>query len=220
MDQMAQSCRYPAADASIENFVLIKGDQTVQLGGSGARQLVQGQQLATVEIPAVDHSIQLDITPGATIDAGWSNVVHFTTSVTTDTETYGSRVPGIWFWPGSRTLLVVSGHGADGNSNSAHWGCPNEYLTLDQSSLSRLTVTMAPRVQVFVNGTLVCSEDSGRSSLLRKGWQAGARRTEYNMAYEYVGCFQDNANGVRAMNGDMCASQGLSSACKHLVPRW
>lgn len=143
------------------------GDQSTELGGSGP--LVQSQQLAIVDLPAA-YSIEIEVLPGPTTVAEWSNLIHFTMS-TSDSENYGSRVPALWFWPGSTKLLVVNGRGANGNSNSAMWGCFDEMLTLQPGQLSKIRVTVTPaNVQLHVNGMLVCSEDSGKSSISRSGW--------------------------------------------------
>ena len=102
------------------------------LGGDGP--LPQSHTLLTT-IPSLplDYQIGLDITPGSNIRGDWAAIVHFTATgeyrsnphnslisgdvaerllVATDTNCcdYGTRVPGVWFWPGTRKILVVDGH--------------------------------------------------------------------------------------------------------------
>jgi hypothetical protein len=87
------------------------------LGGDGP--LVKNTQLFDdVSIP-LDYEVGIDITPGSVIEA-WSSIVHFT-ATDTDCCEYGTRLPGVWFWPGTRKLLVVDGNGANGNSHSGEW---------------------------------------------------------------------------------------------------
>ncbi len=37
---------------------------------------------------------------------------------TANCDSYGSRIPAVWFWPGTRKILVVDGHGDNGNSHT------------------------------------------------------------------------------------------------------
>eukprot|EP01045_Picozoa_sp_COSAG04_P012722 COSAG04_NODE_868_length_9754_cov_10.610254_6_plen_1356_part_00 len=125
----------------------------VSLGGDG--QLVKDTRLPYVTIP-LDYEIGLDITPGPVIQSDWASIVHFTA---TDSNccNYGSRIPGVWFWPGTRKILVVDGHGANGNSHTGEWGCNDDTLTLDEGQKYRLTMAMtASSVYIYVNGEIAC----------------------------------------------------------------
>ena len=59
-----------------------------------------------------DYTLQFDITPKAIV-GNWGSIMHFTTGG--DCCALGQRAPGIWFWPGSLSLLFVVGHKDDGN---------------------------------------------------------------------------------------------------------
>ena len=59
-----------------------------------------------------DYTLQFDITPKAIV-GNWGSIMHFTTGG--DCCALGQRAPGIWFWPGSLSLLFVIGHKDDGN---------------------------------------------------------------------------------------------------------
>ena len=123
------------------------------LGGDG--QLVADTQLADVAIP-LDYEIGVTITPGSTIIGDWAAIVHFTATGTNCCD-YGSRIPGVWFWPGTRKILVVDGHGANGNSHTGEWGCDDGILTLADGVTATLTMRMAPStVNIYVNGDLAC----------------------------------------------------------------
>jgi uncharacterized membrane protein len=166
---------YVAADVTVDNLYIIGGAVTdpppppppppppittaipqgaQMLGGDG--QLIAGTQLNDVTIP-LDYQIGVTITPGATIVGDWAAIVHFTATDTNCCE-YGSRIPGIWFWPGTRKILVVDGHGANGNSHTGEWGCDENLLTLDQGVAATLTMVMeAASVSIYVNGEWACA---------------------------------------------------------------
>ena len=70
---------------------------------------------------------------------------------------YGSRIPAVWFWPGTRKILVVDGHGANGNAHTGEWGCDDSVLTLSEGVQSTLTMRMnADLVNIYVDGTWAC----------------------------------------------------------------
>ena len=72
---------------------------------------------------------------------------------------YGSRIPGIWFWPGTRKVLVVDGHGDNGNSHTGEWGCNDDLLTLEPHTLYTLKIVVAPAtVHIYINDVLACDE--------------------------------------------------------------
>ena len=131
------------SDAQINS---VAPTRVLNLGGDG--QLVRSAEndesgiLATVSIP-LDYEIGIDITPGDVIESDWSSIAHFTASNTNCCE-YGSRIPGIWFWPGTRKVLVVDGHGDNGNSHTGEWGCNDDLLTLEPHTLYTLKIVVAP----------------------------------------------------------------------------
>eukprot|EP01045_Picozoa_sp_COSAG04_P009544 COSAG04_NODE_556_length_12658_cov_3.469862_5_plen_293_part_01 len=136
-----------------------------RLGLGAPSQLVADTQIEYVNLP-LDYEIGLDITPGPNIVGPWSSIVHFT-ATNTDCCDYGSRVPGVWFWPGTRKILVVDGHGANGNAHTGEWGCDDSILTLDEGTTYRLKMVMAAAtVDIYVNGQLACtSTRSDRSAM-------------------------------------------------------
>ena len=91
--------------------------------------------------PGESRELVLDITPGDVIESDWSSIAHFTASNTNCCE-YGSRIPGIWFWPGTRKVLVVDGHGDNGNSHTGEWGCDDDILTLEEGKTANLIMRM------------------------------------------------------------------------------
>ena len=135
------------------------------LGGDG--QLVANTRLDDVSIP-LNYEIGVTITPGPTIDEAWASIVHFT-ATGDDWGDYGDRIPGVWFWPGTRKLLVVDGHRANGNSHTGEWGCDDGILTLSEGVASTLTMRMNEDVvNIYVDGEWACG--AARSG--RQVWEA------------------------------------------------
>ena len=113
-------------------------------------------KLEDVDIP-LDYEIGLDITPSDKIENGWGNILHFTATGTNCCE-YGSRLPGVWFAPGTRTLEIVDGHTKNGNSNVAEWDCDDSVLTLQANKKYRLKmVFLRKTVSVWVNNKVACA---------------------------------------------------------------
>ena len=124
------------------------------LGGTGS--IKKGTKLKSMDIP-LDYEIGLDITPNNKIEKGWSNIVHFT-ATGTDCCAYGSRIPGVWFWPGTRRLHVVDGHTANGNSHEGQWKCDTKVLTLQANKKYSLRLVLRLKtVSVYVNGKAACT---------------------------------------------------------------
>ena len=124
------------------------------LGGNG--NIKKGTKLKSMDIP-LDYEIGLDITPNNKIEKGWSNIVHFTASGK-DCCSYGDRIPGLWFWPGTRRLHVVDGHTANGNSHEGQWKCDTKLLTLAANKKYRLRLVLKLKtVSVYVNGKAACT---------------------------------------------------------------
>merc|ERR1712032_173930 len=115
------------------------------LGGTGS--IKKGTKLKSMDIP-LDYEIGLDITPGKKINNNWANIVHFT-ATGKDCCGYGSRIPGVWFWPKTRKLLVVDGHTKNGNSHTGEWKCDDKLLTLQANKKYKLRMVFK-NVQVYV----------------------------------------------------------------------
>ena len=72
---------------------------------------------------------------------------------------YGDRIPGLWFWPGTRKVLLVDGHTADGNSHTGQWKCDDKLLTLQPNKNYRLRMVFKLKfVSLYVNGAVACKE--------------------------------------------------------------
>merc|ERR1712037_920353 len=161
---------YAPADAKVENLYFkdlkpksgggaggggssggVKGAK--MLGGTG--NIKKGTKLKSMNIP-LDYEIGLDITPNNKIEKNWANIVHFT-ATGKDCCGYGSRIPGVWFWPGTRKLLVVDGHTKNGNSHTGEWKCDDKLLTLQANKKYRLRMVFKrKKVSVMVNGQSAC----------------------------------------------------------------
>ena len=48
----------------------------------------------------------------------WQNIVHFT-ATDHDMGNQGDRIPGVWFYPSTRRLHIIDGHGANANDECA-----------------------------------------------------------------------------------------------------
>ena len=107
----------------------------------------------------LEYEIGLDITPSNALVKGWASILHFT-ATGGDCCGYGSRIPGVWFSPGSRRLLVVDGHSADGNSNTQKWKCDDNVLTLQPNVNYRIRMLFKSKVvSVYVNGQVACATE-------------------------------------------------------------
>lgn len=125
----------------------------VFLGGSG---LLNNRKLESINLP-LDYEIGLEIEPKDKTVRGWGSIVHFTATNTNCCD-YGSRIPGVWFRPGTRKLMVVDGHTANGNSHTGKWNCNDKVLELAPNSKHRLRMVFKRRtVSVFVNDIPACT---------------------------------------------------------------
>ena len=116
------------------------GDQTF-LGQDNWGALVANTRIEDVSIP-LDYEVGLDITATGTV-GDWGSIVHFTATNTNCCE-YGSRIPGVWFWPGTRKILVVDGHGANCHAWWCEFSCDGNILTLEERVTSTLRIIMQP----------------------------------------------------------------------------
>jgi len=66
----------------------------------------RGNVLANNITMTQDYQLDFDITPTATIN-DWANILHFTTG--DNISKFGSRAPGLWFWPGTLNLYLIIG---------------------------------------------------------------------------------------------------------------
>jgi hypothetical protein len=113
----------------------------------------------TVDLP-LEYTIGINITAGFETVVGWGSIYHFTAtdSLTDDCCAYGSRIPGMWFYPGTRKLLIVDGHKGQGNSSSVGWDCLPADMTLDPGvEYNVKLVALVETVEVYIDDRLVCS---------------------------------------------------------------
>jgi hypothetical protein len=149
-------------DGNYQNWFVMEADDVTEpaqmLGGDGALP-TETTLLTTIDSLPLDYEIGFDITPGPQIQGDWAALVHFTATDTNCCD-YGSRVPGIWFWPSTRKILVVDGHGANGNSHTGQWGCDDSMLTTEVGVTINLKMVMASDlVTIYINDEVACSTD-------------------------------------------------------------
>eukprot|EP01045_Picozoa_sp_COSAG04_P001346 COSAG04_NODE_44_length_31776_cov_9.320769_3_plen_991_part_00 len=122
------------------------------LGGNGP--LVRDTLLAALDLPSA-FELGLDITPRGTVN-GYANIFHVT-ATENDYGTYGDRIPGLWFQPGTRKLYITDGTPQSANDNSRTWGCDDDLLTLTQGTTSHVQLQCSESaVRVYVHGALAC----------------------------------------------------------------
>merc|ERR1719461_126926 len=99
-----------------------------------------------------EYTVGFTIIPGKDTYNGWSNIIHFTATGENCCDP-GDRVPGVWFFKNSYKLHVINGV----HENNE---CPvPEPLKPNVESVFKM-VHRGNRVDVFVNGELVCTEPS------------------------------------------------------------
>ena len=156
---------YEAADATISNFAL-DPQRDYQFVPKKPWKLKKNTLITTVDVLPVFYTFSFDLTPGPRITKGWSNIVHLT-STNHDCCNYGDRIPSIWFYPGSRRLHIIDGHGGPkvgGNGPGAatttggNDECPVP-TQLQSGRTVKLRVDMAEHfVRVYYNGQKMCDE--------------------------------------------------------------
>jgi hypothetical protein len=156
------------ADATISNFAL-DPQRDYQLVGKTPLQLKKGTLLKMIDVLPDYYTFQFDLTPGPNIRKGWGSIVHLT-STNHDCCNYGDRIPGIWFYPGSRRLYVIDGHagpsinsnGQNRKSGDHHGGddeCPIK-TPLPVGRTVQVRIDMSKTfIRVYFNGQKVCDEN-------------------------------------------------------------
>ena len=159
------------------------------LGGNGP--IKQNTTLEPLDFP-LGYEIGLDITPNDDIEKDWGSILHFT-ATGTDCCEYGSRIPGVWFYPGTRRLHVVDGHTKEGNSNDGQWKCDTKLLTLEANKKYRLKMVFKrKKVSVFVNNKAACTDIPREDRKVFKNvdvyvgdpWYAPAHATVENLYFK------------------------------------
>ena len=101
---------------------------------------------------AGQFKVQFEFTPEGEVVKSWSSIVHFS-ATGNNCCSYGDRVPAVWFYPGSRRLHVIDGHGPIGNDECA--------ITEELEVGTKYTVTIEGYqkvVDVSLNGVVKCTE--------------------------------------------------------------
>ena len=203
-------CRTLVADAT-PTTTLVPSDAQL-LGGDGV--ITQGTQLANIDIP-LDYEIGLDITPTTSLESGWGSIVHFT-ATGSNCCNYGDRIPGVWFWPNTRKLLVVDGHTDNGNSHTDEWGCDDSVLTLEPNVNYRLRMVFnLYSVSVYVNDQVACDNiprvdrQVWPNTLVYVGdpWHAPAQASVQNLYFKPLGALFGRGSGGCSVR------QGLVTRC-------
>ena len=125
-----------------------------------------------------DYTLKFDITPRAVV-GNWGSIMHFSTGA--DCCNLGTRAPGIWFWPGSLSLLFVIGQKDDGNW---HMG------QIDGCVLNKKS-----RVTLSCKGnTIVASVDNNVKSMTQSSVRYSGPLTVYgsNPWYPAANCAVEN----------------------------
>ena len=122
----------------------------------------------------------------------WANIIHFSATGTNCCE-YGSRIPGVWFYPGTRRLHVVDGHTKEGNSNDGQWKCDTKLLTLAANKKHRVKMVFTRKtVSVWVNNKAACTNIPREDRKVFKNvqvyvgdpWYAPAQATVANLYFK------------------------------------
>ncbi|KAJ3318302.1 hypothetical protein HDV06_000586 [Boothiomyces sp. JEL0866] len=140
---------YAPANALINNYNMVSadnliGDVSIPSGSFALSTAYKGQ----VTVPT-NYNLQFSITPKGIVSP-WSNIVHFTAD-NMDMSTPGSRMPGIWFQPGSTSLYIRVG-----SDQSSNGGLTTAALPLNSKTAFKLTA-QGNVINVYLNGTLSSS---------------------------------------------------------------
>jgi len=122
----------------------------------GPRQIAKatvGRPEAIFISPPTDYSLSFNIEPKSTI-GNYASIIHFTTG--NNCCEYGTRVPGIFFTPGTTQLLICIGTDVNGDDCST---LPNG-LTLHMKHAIEVRV-FGSKFSVYVNGELVLEKTIG-----------------------------------------------------------
>ena len=160
------------------------------LGGNGA--IKRNTKLKSMDIP-LDYEIGLDVTPNNNIVWGkYASILHFT-ATGTNCCGYGSRIPGVWFYPGTRMLYGVHGHTKNGDSRTGQWKCDRKVLTLEANKKYRVKMVFKRKtVSVWVNNKAACTDIPRADRRVFKNvhvyvgdpWHAPAQATVENLYFK------------------------------------
>jgi hypothetical protein len=144
----------PAPNTSISNFYMLEAlPMTQVLIGSAAMDPTRSQVLiANVTIP-LNYEIGFTVIPHATTSV-WSSILHVD-AVAQDYTVYGSRIPAVFFYPGTSRLQIVDGGDATNLFNAYCDTAPA--LPLNVPTAVRIVMS-STRVWIYQNGTVTCTE--------------------------------------------------------------
>jgi hypothetical protein len=161
-DSWAQCIGAPIADPPL-NFVKKNGKEDVITAQAQCIPLPttlnllnsQNRKIGNVNVTG-NYILSFNITPRAINHGAWANIIHFT--ITGRDWDNNSRVPAIWFWPGSLRLHVRIGDIGPGGWN---WGQDSNHLPMNQKSSFRLEC-VDKKVTLTVNGDVWNITQPGR----------------------------------------------------------
>jgi len=117
---------------------------------------VEGSPTVFITQPSPDYILSFTIKPLG-VQKGWASIIHFSTG------TDGSRVPGIWFRPGTTKLYIITGTTADPNERN---DVPFN-LKLNEESMIEVRVVGSSSV-ILVNGQIAIRKNIGNRAKLEK----------------------------------------------------
>jgi hypothetical protein len=163
---------YPAANAVVSQIKITEIDRTNEAvkvdllpGGGNVRvlgtpgQLVKNKFVKTMNLPK-DFTLEFDLTLKGVVRQ-WASVFHFTTG--NDCCAHGSRIPAMWFRPGSKTFIVVDGTQSNGNAHNNHGS-----LTIGKKVSIKMKATRNS-FDTYIDGKKTGSIN--RSGKDRKAWK-------------------------------------------------
>jgi hypothetical protein len=122
-------------------------------------QLVKNKFVKTMNLPK-DFTLEFDLTLKGVVRQ-WASVFHFTTG--NDCCAHGSRIPAMWFRPGSKTFIVVDGTQSNGNAHNNHGS-----LTIGKKVSIKMKATRNS-FDTYIDGKKTGSIN--RSGKDRKAWK-------------------------------------------------
>ena len=192
-DQLGAACEEAVQNAHQVDEVRVNGATYLI---TDEQQLEASTELQQIAIP-LDYDLGFVLTPGETTVEGWANIIHVTASGNNCCD-YGDRIPGIWFYPGTRRL-----HIRDGSTDNGNEGCdPEEELAPGVPVAVKLEIR-ATSITVSYDNVEKCSGDRG-ARLTQSGahvfasdpWHPAADTTIANF---YITCDSDTSTpGLQA----------------------
>jgi len=127
----------------------VGGLSLTAIGDSLVPNVVRQQVPTLVNVP-VNYVLNFTVTPLATV-SGWSNILHYSA-----TQSDSSRIPAIWFVPGTTNLHVRFSTASRANDGF------NSDVALPLSAATNVSIrAYRQSIQLFLNGSLAQSYTTG-----------------------------------------------------------